>query len=143
MEQLGAIIDKCKETNELYEQLLGTMQNHILERPTTEKIGGVVFVHEYIPGFDTTRLREIIRKLKLEKPSALLLFIPGAKCNLMFRTDQLAHEAKEYLVSIMKQLGGKGGGSKEVYTGGLTNVEDPKAIYEKLVNAIACKLRNS
>lgn len=142
MEQLGAVIDKCRMNSEAYEQLLDSLQSRILEQPSIEKIDGVFFVHEYLPGFNNTRLREIIRGLKLESPSALLLFIPGEKCNLMFRTDQLPYEAKEYLEGIMERLGGRGGGSKEVYSGGFTNVEDPLSIYDQLVNAIVNKLQS-
>jgi alanyl-tRNA synthetase len=142
MEQLGAVIDKCKMNNEVYEQILDTLQRYIIEGPSIEKIEGVVFVHEYLPGFNTNRLREIVSKMKIEVPSALLLFIPGEKCNLIFRTDQLPYEAREYLDEIMAQLGGRGGGSKRVYSGGFINVEDPLSIYNQLVNVIEEKLHS-
>ena len=55
----------------------------------------------------------------------------------------MQHEAKEYLDEIMEQLGGKGGGSKDVYTGGIINVENPKLVFEELVNAVVNKLQNN
>ena len=140
IEQLGTIIDKCRKNNELLEQIQDTLQSHILENPSIERISNLIFVHYCLPGFNTTRLREIVRKLKFEEPSALLLFVPGEKSNFIFRTDQLPYESKEYLEEIMNKLGGRGGGSKGLYSGGFTKVDDPLVIYNQLVKEIENKL---
>ena len=45
-------------------------------------------------------------------------------------------EAKDYVAQTVEQLGGKGGGSRDVYTGGFGISESPEEVYETLVAGI-------
>ena len=48
----------------------------------------------------------------------------------------MPQDASKYIIEAMEQLGGKGGGKGEVFTGGFVDVDDPKELFKSLVDAV-------
>ena len=140
LEQLGAVLDRGKQVTSELAKVLEKME-HLLDRgPTVEDISGISFRHEYLPGFEVSSLKRVLKNITLDGPSAILYFAPGEKCNLVFWTNDLPHEATIYINDVVTKLGGKGGGSKQVYTGGFSDVDNPEGVYDHLVEQVRAQL---
>ncbi|MHA1588378.1 MAG: hypothetical protein ACTSV9_06345 [Candidatus Thorarchaeota archaeon] len=140
LEQLGAVLDKGKQVTSELAKVMEKME-HLLDRgPTAENIGGISFRHEFLPGFEVSSLKRILKNITLDGPSAILYFAPGEKCNLVFWTNDLPHEATTYINDAVTKLGGRGGGSKQVYTGGFSDVDTPEGVYDDLVEQVRAQL---
>ena len=72
----------------------------------------------------------------MEGPTAALLFSPGEKQSFILWTNDLKLEAGDYVKETVEKLGGRGGGSRNVYTGGVGESESPEEIYKTLVAGI-------
>jgi alanyl-tRNA synthetase len=140
LEQLGAVLDKGKQVTSELAKVMKKME-HLLDRgPTVEDIGGISFRHEFLPGFEVSSLKRILKNITLDGPSAILYFTPGEKCNFVFWTNDLPHEAAIYINDAVTKLGGRGGGSKQVYTGGFSDVDNPEGVYNDLVEQVRAQL---
>lgn len=140
LEQLGAVLDKGKQVTSELAKVMEKME-HLLDRgPTVEDIGGISFRHEFLPGFEVSSLKRILKNITLDGPSAILYFTPGEKCNFVFWTNDLPHEAAIYINDAVTKLGGRGGGSKQVYTGGFSDVDNPEGVYNDLVEQVRAQL---
>ncbi len=140
LEQLGAVLDKGKQVTSELAKVMEKME-HLLDRgPTVEDIGGISFRHEFLPGFEVSSLKRILKNITLDGPSAILYFTPGEKCNFVFWTNDLPHEATIYINDAVTKLGGRGGGSKQVYTGGFSDVDNPEGVYNDLVEQVRAQL---
>ena len=140
LEQLGAVLDRGKQVSSEFAKVMEKME-HLLDRgPTVEDIGGISFRHEYLPGFEVSSLKRVLKNIMLDGPSAILYFAPGEKCNLVFWTNELPHEASIYIRDAVTKLGGRGGGSKQVYTGGFSDVDNPEGVYDDLVGHVKAQL---
>jgi alanyl-tRNA synthetase len=141
MEQAGAVLDKAKglltEKRLLVEKVIGLLT----EGPSIEKMGDVRFFHESVPGLDSKAMKSILKKMAMEEPTAALLFSPGEKPTFILWLNDLKLEAKDYVEQTVEQLGGRGGGSRDVYTGGFGPAESPGKIYEALVAGIRRTLK--
>lgn len=135
-DQLGAVLDRAKtllvERNELLERVEQIMS----ERPVSEDVKGIAFYHEYLPGFDTGRMKHLVKKMSMKGPAAMLLFSPGEKCSIVFATNEIRTSAEEIAGQLIRAMHGKGGGSQDLYTGGLTGVRQPRETYEQLVGSL-------
>ena len=140
LEQLGAVLDRGKQVSSEFAKMLEKM-GHLLDRgPTVEDIGGISYRHELLPGFEVSSLKRILKNITLDSPSAILYFAPGIKCNFVFWTNDLPHEATFYINDAVTKLGGRGGGSKQVYTGGFSDVNNPEGVYNDLVEQVRAQL---
>ncbi len=142
LDQIGAVLDKAKRMSNEREEMVKLVAELLAEGPQSEDIQGVEFLHQYMPGFEANELREILKSLPLHGKKASLLFSPGEKNNFVFWTSNLDHDAAFYIKEAVESLSGKGGGSRESFTGGFTSVDKPTEIYLRLVKGIAEKLRN-
>ena len=141
MPQIGAVLDKAKGIVEGQQQLTERISEIISRLPANEIINEIQFKYEILPGFSSNQLRNALKELKLEGPMAILYFTPGTKSNLIFWTNELPLEAKEYIESKVSEMGGKGGGRGDSYTGGFTDVENSDEIFLNLVKHIREKLK--
>ncbi|MHA1935354.1 MAG: hypothetical protein ACW97A_08730 [Candidatus Thorarchaeota archaeon] len=136
IEQIGYVLDRSKKIIDERKDLSDKMEQLLAEGPSIEDVRGVTFRHEYLSGFDSKELKRFIMRVPVEGASAILFFSAGEKCNFIFRTNKLPKDAHEYVSSLIEIMGGRGGGSKQVYTGGFAEVSDSKEAYEKLVAVI-------
>ncbi len=141
MEQIGDVLDKAKSAADERKLMVEKIVQLLTEGITSEDIGGITFIHEYIPGLDSKDIKNIIKKIKLSGPAALLLFIPGEKSTLTLSTNELPVDAGEYIAHIVEEMGGKGGGSRDVYTGGFSETEAPEETYSKIVDYLRTRLQ--
>lgn len=136
MEQVGAVLDKAKgllaEKRSLSEKVIELLT----DGPSVENIGDVRFLHESVPGLESKAMKTILKKMAMEGPTAALLFSPGEKPTFILWLNDLKLEARDYVQQTVERLGGKGGGSRDVYTGGFGISESPEDIYEELVAGI-------
>ncbi len=143
-EQLGPVLDRAKALAVQHEDLLDFVQDLIIRDLQTEtmgdaSIGGVRFVHRYLPGFEPARIRQIIKRMSFSGPTFILFFIPGEKSSLTALGNALSSSVSSYVADIVQSLGGRGGGGA-VYTGGFTDVKNPRDIYDELVRRLAERL---
>ncbi|MFX1415907.1 MAG: hypothetical protein ACFFC0_03795 [Promethearchaeota archaeon] len=136
MEQVGAVLDKAKVLLSDKRLLTEKVMELLTEGPSVENIGEVRFLHESVPGLDSRSLKSILKKMTMEGPTLALLFAPTEKPTFILWLNQLGLEAKDYVQSTLEQFGGRGGGSKDVYTGGFGALESSEEIYEALVAGI-------
>ncbi|MHA2361814.1 MAG: hypothetical protein ACXAB6_07805, partial [Candidatus Thorarchaeota archaeon] len=136
IEQIGYVLDRSKKIIDERKELSDKLEQLLAEGPSIENVRGVAFRHEYLSGFDSKELKRLIMRIPVEGPSAILFFSGGEKCNFIFRTYKLPKNAHEYVSSLIESMGGRGGGSEQVYTGGFTEITDSKETYEKMVVAI-------
>ncbi len=139
MHQLGDVLDKAKRNADAKEELLSLIVSWIEGSSPSELIAGITFKHYSLPGFESKDLRYILQSMSSEESSAILLFSPGNKSNFILWTTGLEKSATYYASDIVERLDGKGGGSKEVFTGGFSGVVDPQELYHKLVDGIKMK----
>ncbi|MFW9767488.1 MAG: DHHA1 domain-containing protein [Candidatus Thorarchaeota archaeon] len=136
MEQVGAILDGAKAAIDDTSKLIDRIGKLISSGVSVEMIGGIAFRHEYLPGFGSKDLRNLANRLSFEERSVILLFSPGPKAHVVFRTNNTTHDAAYYISAAVKKYGGKGGGSKDNFTGGFVDVAEYEELYEKLVSAV-------
>lgn len=134
--QVGAVLDKARVSTSQRKDLVEKVEQLLTEGPSVEEIAKVRFLHEYMAGLDSKAMRAIVKKMKLEGPSAALLYSPSRKPTFILWTSELAGEAKDYVQETVERLGGKGGGSRDVYTGGFSEADSPEEIYDQLVDGI-------
>jgi alanyl-tRNA synthetase len=137
-EQLGDILEKCKRNQSERSKLQDTLEDILTKGWTSEVIGEVTLESVFLAGLDGKRLRGVIQKLTAEHVVVRLLFIPGSKANLVVWTNEFPVTASQLVGDIIVELGGRGGGSDRVYTGGFSNVDDPTHLFEQLLK----KLKN-
>ncbi len=140
LDQLGAVLDRGKQVSSEYAKVLEKMEHLLNSGPTIENIGGISFRHEFLPGFEVSSLKRVLKNITPDGPSAILYFAPGEKCNLVFWANDLPHEANIYINDAVTKLGGRGGGSKQVYTGGFSDVDNPEGVYDDLVEYLRAQL---
>jgi alanyl-tRNA synthetase len=142
-EQLGAILDKAKALQESY---MGATQK-IIELMTTgphkEEINNIEFWYEYLPGFDASTMREVLKELEAEKAAVILFFAPGVKTSVILWTKNMPKDAAYYIQDIVSSHRGRGGGRGESYSGGFTEVEDPMVLYQEITEFVRKKIQES
>ncbi|MGY5872933.1 MAG: hypothetical protein RTV72_11850 [Candidatus Thorarchaeota archaeon] len=142
IEQLGAILDKSKTLQGSYEDAIEKMLQLMKEGPDKEQINGITFWHEYLPGCEISTVRHLIKELALTEPSVTLFLTSGKKTNIVLWTKGMPKDAAYYISDIVEDLGGRGGGSADVYTGGFTEVENPKELFLTLIEKVRLLLQD-
>ena len=140
IEQLGAILDKSKTLQLSYEEAVEKILQLMKEGPNKEQLDTVTFWYEYLPGFEISTLRHLIKELKLQEPSVTLFLTTGKKTNIVLWTKGMPKDAAFYITDIVENLGGRGGGSADAYTGGFTDVENPQELFLMIVEKVRKKI---
>ena len=140
IEQLGAILDKSKSLQLSYDDAIEKILHLMRDGPNKEQLNGITFWHEYLPGFEVATIRHLIKELKLVEPSITMFFTSGKKTNIVLWTKGMPKDAAYYISDIVQELGGKGGGSAESYTGGFAEVVNPNDLYLTLVDRVKEKI---
>jgi len=143
MEQIGDVLDKAKSIADERRLLVDKLIQFLTKGVDSEDVNGITFRHEYLPGLDSKDMKAIVKKLCLSGPSVMLLFIPSGKSTLTLTTNELPLDASEYIASIVEKMGGRGGGSHDVYTGGFSETIVPEEVYSRIVDHLRSKLRDS
>lgn len=141
IEQLGAVLDKSKSMREDYDELVAVLVTSLSKGGEYVTFGQSKLRAEYLPGIDSNAVREISNRIEMPESSVLLLFTAveqkgKKKCNLIVRTKDMPNDAPYYVADSVMKLGGRGGGSGEVYTGGFSDQEEPKVLFESLVEML-------
>lgn len=136
MEQLGAVLDLAQLAVADKQKLIEKTTQLLSSGSTVEQVADVSFRHEYLPGYDASSLRNLANQLSPSGSTAILLFAPGRKSQVILRVNEMPQEASEYILKPVNHLGGRGGGKGEVFTGGFVDVEDPMKLYEDLVSEV-------
>ncbi len=136
MEQIGAVLDRAKSVSDERSQMIEKISQLIATRVNVEEIGDVVFRHEYLPGFESKDLKNLANQFTPAESSVVLLFAPGKKSQIIFRTFHTPNDAKYYMSSAVEKQGGKGGGSSDNFTGGFTDVDNPEELFDILVSSV-------
>ncbi|MFX1484393.1 MAG: hypothetical protein ACFFCP_14525 [Promethearchaeota archaeon] len=136
MEQIGNILDRARLMSNEHTHMQEKIRQLINQGPTIEVLGNLVFRHEYLPGFESKDLKDLANQMEIKHSTVLLLFAPGVKSQVIFRTYQAPFDAKYYVSEAIENLGGKGGGSGDNYTGGFSDVENPEELYKNLITSI-------
>jgi alanyl-tRNA synthetase len=136
MEQLGAVLDRAKKAVADKQKMIEKTTELLSAGSTAEQIEGVIFRHEYLPGYDAGALRILSNQMTIVESSITLLFAPGKKSQVILKVNEMPQDASEYISKAVKQLGGQGGGKGEVFTGGFVDVDEPLKLYEKLVTEV-------
>ena len=140
IEQLGAILDKSKTLQLSYEEAVEKILQLMKEGPNKEQLDMVAFWYEYLPGFEISTLRHLIKELKLQEPSVTLFLTTGKKTNIVLWTKGMPKDAAFYITDIVENLGGRGGGSADAYTGGFTDVGNPQELFLMIVEKVRKKI---
>ncbi|TFG33531.1 hypothetical protein EU527_07940 [Candidatus Thorarchaeota archaeon] len=141
IDQLGAVLDKSKNIQIAYDQSIEKILQLLKNGPQMEIIDDVVFWYEFIPGLDSATVKYLLKELDLQSPSITLFFAPGKKTNLTLWTKGMPKDASQYIARIVEQLGGRGGGSAEAYTGGFTDITNPEELFTSIVKSIRDQLQ--
>jgi alanyl-tRNA synthetase len=136
MEQVGAVLDWAKIAIEDKTSLIERIGKLISSGMSLENIGGVVYRYEYLPGFRSKDLKNLANRFTFDESSVVLLFAPGPKSQVILRTFNTDYDASHYISEAVKEHGGRGGGSKENFTGGFTDITDPEKLFDALVSAV-------
>jgi alanyl-tRNA synthetase len=136
MEQLGAIVDKSRALEDQLNLLLDAAEKLLLEAVPWEEVGNTKFYTRYLSGFDIGRLRRLVKRIPFEGKGMVLFFVPSQKPSLILITNELDTDAEDLIADIVEDLGGKGGGSKDVYIGGFSEVEEPRDLYVKIAGRV-------
>ncbi|MGY5864355.1 MAG: hypothetical protein RTV41_07105 [Candidatus Thorarchaeota archaeon] len=136
MEQVGAVLDWAKLAIDDKTRLIERIGKLMSSGVSVENIGGVVYRFEYLPGFKSKDLKNLANRLTFEEPSVFLLFAPGTKSQVILRTFNIDQDASYYISQAVKEHDGRGGGSKENFTGGFTDVANPEKLFDALVSAV-------
>lgn len=139
--QIGAILDKSKYLQVAYDQAIEKILQLLKKGPQKETIRDVVFWYEFFPGLDSAKIKYLLQELDLQSPSITLFFAPGRKAALILWTKGMPKEAFHYIASIVEQLGGKGGGRGEAYSGGFTEITDSQEVFASIVDYIRKQLQ--
>ncbi|TXT55696.1 MAG: hypothetical protein BAJATHORv1_30076 [Candidatus Thorarchaeota archaeon] len=140
MDQLGDILDKAKELIHERQWIVQHLSRLMTEGKNIESIENTDFWTEYLPGLDMKEVRSIIRDYPMEGKLAILFFLPGVKSSLIFWTNELPEDASHYISDIVTSLGGRGGGSRDVYTGGFADSPNPEEIYNEIISQLRKRL---
>ncbi len=146
IEQIGSILDKAKSIREIHGETVRTLLE-TLERVTEyTTIGEYSLRSEYLPGVGVGQLRDLVKGIEMPNQSILLLFTPGeqpsiGKCNLILRTHNTPEDASWYIAKIVEELGGRGGGSQSIYTGGFAACPNPADLYERIIGRLSETLK--
>ncbi|TFG99578.1 hypothetical protein E4H12_02215 [Candidatus Thorarchaeota archaeon] len=143
IEQLGAILDKSKLLQLSYDNAAEKILQLMRDGPSKEQLNGVTFWYEYLPGFEVSTARQLIKDLKLTEPSLTLFFTSGKKTNIVLWTKGMPKDAEFYISDIVQSLGGKGGGSAESYTGGFAGEVNPNELFLILVERVKERILGS
>lgn len=141
IEQLGAILDKSKTLQIAYEKTTEKILQIMKEGPSKEQVNGTTFWYEYLPGQEVSTLRHLIKGLKLTEPSLTLFLTSGKKTHIVVWTKGMPKDTAYYVADIVEDLGGRGGGSSEAYTGGFTDVSEPEKLFHKIVDRVRLKIQ--
>ncbi len=141
MEQLGAIIEKSRILDNQLNLLLGTSQELLAQAIDWKRLGKVSFDAKYLPGFEIGELRKLIKQIPFTGAGAALFFVPDEKPSFIFVTNEIDKEAKNLIADVVEDLGGRGGGSRDVYTGGFSEVGQPLELYQKMLERIRFRLQ--
>jgi hypothetical protein len=82
----------------------------------------------------------VLKEMDLSEPSVTLFLTTGKKVNVILWTKGMPEDAGYYISEAIRNIGGKGGGSAEAFTGGFAEVEDPKQVFEILVDKVRAKI---
>ncbi|MFW9910076.1 MAG: hypothetical protein ACFFEF_16085 [Candidatus Thorarchaeota archaeon] len=140
LHQLGAVLDKAKNQQEAYEGALQIITRLMTEGQHKERVGDVDFWHEYLPGFDTNTMRNIMKEIKADSASIILFLSPGEKTSIVLWTKNMLKDAAWFIQDIVAELGGRGGGMKDSFTGGFTDVTNPPNLYQEIVERVRRKI---
>jgi alanyl-tRNA synthetase len=140
MEQIGDVLDKAKSAAADQKLLKEKIVKLISEGITSEDIDGITLIHEYVPGLGSREIKSILKKITLSGPAVILLFIPSEKPTLTFSTNEMPLEAREYIAPIVEEMGGRGGGSHDIYTGGFSETIAPFEMYSEVLNSLRSRL---
>ncbi len=143
MEQIGSVLDKAKKIQSERTEMIELVSKLLSKTNEYLEIKDTKFYHYYLPGFEAKDLRNILKDIEFEKNSCILLFAPGEKSSFIFWTFDMPRNAGYYSKETTENLGGKGGGSRESFTGGFSGVEDSHELYNLLVQGISKTLSES
>ena len=141
MEQIGAILDKSKTLQESYERTTEKILQLMKEGSTKEELNGVTFWCEYLPGLEVATLRHLMKELDMTEPSLTLFLTSGKKTNIVVWTKGMPKDTAYYIADIVQDLGGKGGGSAESYTGGFSDPSNPEDLFLKIVEKVKSRIQ--
>jgi len=141
MEQLGAILDKSKTLQDSYEKITEKILQLMRSGPTKEDLNGVTFWYEFLPGVEVSTLRHLMKELDMAKPSLTLFLTSGKKTNIVVWTKGMPKDASYYITDIVQNLGGKGGGSAESYTGGFSESSNSDELFQKIVEKVRKRIQ--
>jgi len=141
IEQLGAILDKSKSLQTAFEKTTEKILQLMKEGPNKEQLNGITFWFEYLPGFEVSTLRHLIKELNLSEPSLTLFLTSGKKTNIVVWTKGMPKDTAFYISDIVEDLGGRGGGSLESYTGGFTEVSNPEDLFQIIVDRVRKRIQ--
>jgi len=136
MDQLGAVLDRSKEAIDIKQKLIEKITTLLTSDPSAEWISSVHFKHEYLPGFDANTLKILANQIEMKEPTVLLLFAPGRKSHVVLKTNEMPREAAAYIRNPIIELGGRGGGKAELFSGGFVDCENSENLYESLVSLV-------
>ncbi len=139
MNQIGPVLDKAKKNIEEKEAMVETISSLLENGPRVEELNDVKFMYQILPGFDAGIIRNMILSMKLEGPLAIFYMGVSEKCNFVFWTNEMEQDASDYIKDIILEMGGKGGGSKEVFTGGFPTTDE----YREKFHQIVAKLKEN
>jgi len=142
MQQLGAILDKSKKASDVKQELFGEIISLMNRDPTKETIKNIIFRHYYLPGFSSRDLKESLKLMELEETSVTLLFSPGSKSSFVIWINGIAEDNTQGLSKIIQDIGGRGGGSGSSFTGGFSDVQNPREMYVKLVEGLEAWIKS-
>ncbi|TFG08463.1 hypothetical protein EU538_07030 [Candidatus Thorarchaeota archaeon] len=140
MEQLGAIVDKSRGLDDQLNLLLDTVEELLIEAVNWEEVGDIKFHARYLAGFDIGRLRKLVKQIPFKGESVALFFVPSDKPSLILTTNELDMEARDLVADIVEDLGGRGGGSRDVYTGGFSESGKAEELYRRIVERVKHRL---
>lgn len=140
MEQIGAVLDKAKRSAEDKYEMTRVISSFLSASDEFDEIGDKKFFYHYLPGFEIKDLKNTVKEFPQNKDTAVLLFAPGQKSTFIFWTHELPQDASFYVKEVTERLGGRGGGSRNSFTGGFTEVRNPSALYQELVRGITERL---
>ena len=140
IEQLGAILDKSKALQVSYEEAIEKIVQLLKEGPHKEQVGKVTFWFEYLPGCEIGTIRHVLKEMNLTEPSVTLFLTTGKKVNVILWTKGMPEDASHYISEAITDIGGKGGGSAEAFTGGFADVDNPMQVFEILVDKVRAKM---
>ena len=142
MQQLGAILDKSKKASDVKQELFGEIISLMNRDPTKETFKDIIFRHYYLPGFSSRNLKESLKLMELEETSVTLLFSPGSKSSFVIWINGIAGDNTQGLSKIIQDIGGRGGGSGSSFTGGFSDVQNPREMYVKLVEGLEAWIKS-